>query len=174
MREFPDLKQPQIDPSAFIADTARVFGEVSIGAGASVWHGASIRAEVAPATIGRKTNIQDNAVLHTDDGFPVSLGDDVTIGHGAIVHGATVEDGALVGMGAVLLNGSRVEAGAFVAAACVVPPGGVVTAGMLAVGNPMRILREVREAEAASIANGLAHYSHYAKVYKSLQESEER
>jgi len=170
--DFPPLASPVVAADAFIADTARVFGEVTVGSEASVWFGASIRAEVAPVTVGAGTNIQDNAVLHTDDGFPVVLGNDVTIGHGAIVHGATVEDGALIGMGAVVLNGAVVEAGAFVAAGTIVPPGGVVPAGMLAVGNPMRILREVRDAENQSTANGLRHYKHYAKVYAAMQESE--
>ena len=170
MAQFPPLGQPVISPSAFVADTARVFGDVSIEADASVWFGASIRAEVAPVTIGAGCNVQDNVVIHTDEGYPVALGEDVTIGHSAIIHGATVEDGALVGMGAVVLNGAVVERGAFVAAGCVVPPDGVVPAGMLAVGSPMKVIREVREAENESTANGLRHYKHYAKVYKAMQE----
>lgn len=172
MRQFPELRQPRISQDAFVADTARVFGDVHIAADASVWFGASIRAEVAPVTIGTGTNVQDNVVIHTDDGFPVALGDEVTIGHSAVIHGATVEDGALVGMGAIVLNGAVVERGAFVAAGCVVPPGGVVPAGMLAVGSPMKVLREVKEAENLSTANGLRHYKHYAKVYKALQEED--
>ena len=172
MTQFPPLSQPSIAADAFIADTARVFGDVTIESEASVWFGASIRAEVAPVTIGAGTNVQDNAVLHTDAGFPVALGSNVTIGHSAVVHGATVEDGALIGMGAIVLNGAIVGAGAFVAAGTVVPPGGVVPAKMLAVGSPMRVLREVKEAENQSTANGLRHYKHYAKVYAEMHESE--
>lgn len=170
--DWPPLATPNIAADAFVADTARVFGDVTIESEASVWYGASIRAEVAPVVIGAGTNVQDNAVLHTDWDFPVVLGKDVTIGHGAVVHGATVQDGALVGMGAIVLNGAVVETGAFVAAGTVVPPGAVVPARMLAVGSPMKVLREVREAEDESTANGLRHYKHYARVYARIQESE--
>ena len=173
MGDFPPLGTASIAADAFIADTARVFGDVTVESEASVWFGASVRAEVAPVVIGAGSNVQDNAVLHTDDGFPVIIGANVTIGHSAIVHGATVEDGALIGMGAIVLNGAVVERGAFVAAGTVVPPGGVVPAGMLAVGSPMKVIREVREAENASTANGLNHYKHYAKVYAEMQEREQ-
>lgn len=170
MSEYPPLQEPSIDPSAFVADTARIFGNVSIGPDASVWFGVSIRAEAESVTVGAGTNIQDNSVLHTDDDYPVVLGTDVTIGHGAIVHGAIIEDGALVGMGAIVLNGATVERGALIAAGTVVPPGATVPAGMLAVGSPMRIIREVREAENESTANGLRHYKHYARVYAARAE----
>ena len=169
MSEFPQLQQPEIHPDAFIADTARVFGDVTIGPGASVWFGASIRAEEAPATIGPGSSVQDNAVIHTDFGFPVHLGTDVTVGHAAVVHGAVVEDGALIGMGALLLNGAVVERGALVAAGTVVPPGVTVPAGMLAVGSPMRIAREVRPTENESTARGLRHYQAYAEIYARHQ-----
>lgn len=174
MNEFPSLGSPRIDPSAFIADTARVFGDVTIEAGASVWFGASIRAEVAPVTVGAGSNIQDNAVLHTDDGYPVTIGSEVTIGHGAIVHGASVETGALVGMGAIVLNGATVGAGAYVAAGAVVTPGTDVPPGMLVVGSPMRVIREVGAAEDESTSNGLRHYQHYAQVYMALEERDEQ
>lgn len=172
MSDYPDLEQPRIDPTAFVADTARVFGEVVVGPESSIWFGASIRGEVAPVTIGAGTNVQDNAVLHTDVGYPVELGDDVTVGHGAIVHGARVGDRALVGMGAIVLNGAVVEQGALVAAGTVVPPGAKVPAGMLAVGSPMRVLRAVAEPENDSTINGLNHYKHYARVYASLSEGD--
>ena len=172
MSEFPTLQQPEIHPDAFIADTARIFGDVTIGSGASVWYGASIRAEEAPVTIGSGSNVQDNAVIHTDSGFPVHLGTDVTVGHAAVVHGAIVEDGALIGMGALLLNGAVVERGALVAAGTVVPPGASIPAGMLAVGSPMRIVREVRATENESTARGLRHYQFYAKLYATHLDSE--
>ena len=170
MSDLPELATPVIHPSVFVADTARIFGDVTIAADASVWFGASIRAEAAPVVIGTGSNVQDNVVIHTDEGFPVTLGDDVTVGHSAIVHGAIVEAGALIGMAAVLLNGARVERGAFVAAGCVVPPGATVPAGMLAVGSPMKIIREVRSEEDESTANGLEHYKQYARLYKGMAE----
>jgi carbonic anhydrase/acetyltransferase-like protein (isoleucine patch superfamily) len=173
MSEFPTLQEPEIHPDAFIADTARIFGDVTIGPGASVWFGASIRAEEAPATIGPGSNLQDNAVIHTDLGFPVHLGTNVTVGHAAVVHGAIVEDGALIGMGSLLLNGAVVERGAFVAAGTVVPPGATVPAGMLAVGSPMRVVREVGPVENEGTARGLRGYQFYARLYASRQQSEE-
>ncbi len=172
MSDLPELARPTIDSSVFVADTARIFGDVIISADASVWFGASIRAEAAPVVIGAGTNIQDNVVIHTDEGSPVTLGANVTVGHSAIVHGATVEDGALIGMAAVLLNGAKVERGAFIAAGCVVPPGATVPAGMLAVGSPMKVIREVRPEEDQSTANGLRHYKHYARIYKAMAEGE--
>jgi len=172
MSDFPPLKEPSIHQDAFVADTARVFGDVTIGADASVWFGASIRAEAAPVTIAAGANVQDNAVLHTDTGFPVVLGANVTVGHGAIVHGAIVERDALVGMGAILLNGAVVEQGAFVAAGCVVPPGATVPAAMLAVGSPMRIIRAVNEAERAGQTEGIAFYKHYARLYAGRDEGD--
>lgn len=168
MSDIPELARPNIHNSVFVADTARIFGDVTIDAEASVWFGASIRAEAAPVVIGAGTNIQDNVVIHTDEGFPVTLGTNVTVGHSAIVHGAQVADGALIGMAAVLLNGAEVERGAFVAAGCVVPPGATVPARMLAVGSPMKIIREVRPEEDESTANGLLHYKQYAQLYKAM------
>ena len=173
MDEFPQIKQPDIHPDAFIADTARIFGDVTIAPDASVWFGASIRAEEAPVTIGHGSNVQDNVVIHTDEGFPVHLGENVTIGHAAVVHGAIVEDGALVGMGALLLNGAVVEKDAYVAAGTVVTPGTRVPAGMLAVGSPMRVIREVRQAEKDSTARGLRHYRAYARMYAEMHAAPE-
>ncbi len=172
MSEFPPLQQPEIDPSAFIADTARIHGDVTIGPDASVWFGVSIRAEAAPVTVGAGTNIQDNVVIHTDTDLPAQFGSNVTVGHGAIVHGATVEEGALVGIGAIVLNGATVEKGALVAAGTLVPPGATVPAGMLVVGNPMRIVREVRDEENESTELGQRCYQHYAGVYAALQDEE--
>jgi len=172
MSDIPEPARPTIHSTVFIADTARIFGDVTIDAEASVWFGASIRAEAAPVVIGAGTNIQDNVVIHTDEGFPVTLGTNVTVGHSAIVHGAKVADGALIGMAAVLLNGATVERGAFVAAGCVVPPGATVPARMLAVGSPMKIIREVRPEEDESTANGLLHYKQYAQLYKAMAKRE--
>ena len=92
----------------FIADTARVVGDVKIGKGCGVWYGAVVRGDEASITIGRNSNIQDNSVVHADVGFDVSIGDDVTIGHGCIVHGCTIDDGSLIGMGAIILNGAKI------------------------------------------------------------------
>lgn len=166
MNDYPPLATPTIHPTAFVADTARVVGDVTIAEDASIWFGAVLRAEVAPITIGAGCSIQDNAVLHTDRGQPVVMGRDVTVGHGAIVHAATVEDEALIGMGAIVLNGAHVGRRAMVAAGAVVPPGAIIEPGMLAVGSPARPVRPVRDAERASTESGIRHYRHYGAVYR--------
>ena len=132
--------RPQIDPAARVAETAVVVGEVSVEAGASLWYGAVLRGDEAPIRVGRDSNIQDNAVLHCDEDFPMTVGRGVTVGHGAILHGCTVEDGALIGMGAVLLNGC------------------VIGAGSLVVGSPARVKRPLRPDELAGLAQDAEKY----------------
>ena len=125
-------KTPRDLGAAFVAGNAVVVGDVTLQPGSTVWYGAVIRGDEGPITIGENTNIQDNAVLHCDEDFPMTVGRGVTVGHGAILHGCTVEDGALIGMGAVLLNGcvigadSLVAAGALVTQGAVIPPGSLV------------------------------------------------
>ena len=138
---------PVIDPSAFVFPTAVVSGDVTLARGVSVWHNATIRGDMASVTIGEDTNVQDNAVIHVNHEKSTVIGKRVTIGHGAIIHGAVVEDDALIGMGSVLLDGSVVESGAMVGAGTLVPPGKTVPANMLAIGNPMRIVRPLTDAE---------------------------
>src|ERR1035437_5636369 len=104
--DLPD--NVEIHPSAFVAPNATVLGDVSVGAYASIWFGAVIRGEVASVTIGDRTNVQDGAIVHVDVGFPVSIGANVTVGHRAVVHGATIEDHCIVGIGAILLNGCHI------------------------------------------------------------------
>lgn len=138
-----DGHTPTVDPSAFVADTAVLAGQVTLAAGASVWFGCVLRSERSTITIGRDTNLQDLTVVHTDEGVPTTIGDRVTVGHRALLHGCTVEDDALIGMGAILLNGSHVGAGAVVAAGAVIREGQHVPAGALAVGVPARIREDV-------------------------------
>lgn len=138
---------PVIDPDAFILPTAVVSGDVRLAKGVNVWHHATIRGDMASVTIGEDTNVQDNAVIHVNHDRPTVIGKRVTIGHGAIVHGAIVEDDALIGMGSILLDGCCVERGAMVGAGTLVPPGKTVPAGMLAIGSPMRIVRPLTDAE---------------------------
>lgn len=158
-----DLR-PRIDPSAVLCPTAVVTGEVTIGADASVWHHAVVRGDMAPVAIGAMTNVQDGAVIHTNTDLPTTIGARVTIGHLAIVHAATVEDDALVGMGAILLDGAVVGAGAMVAAGTVVPPRKVVPPRTLAIGNPMRIARDLTEAELAANRLNAERYVALAKA----------
>src|SRR3954469_14751972 len=129
----------------FLAPSATVVGDVTVGEGASIWFNAVVRGDVAPVSIGRRVNVQDGAVIHCDTGVPNVIEDDVTIGHRAIVHGAFVGRGTLVGMGAVLLGRTRIGRECLVAAGAVVPPGLVVPDRMLVMGVPGRFARPVNE-----------------------------
>lgn len=134
---------PEIHPTAFIAPSADLTGRVSVAEEASVWFGVAARGDIEPVTIGPRCNVQDGAVLHTDAGYPCILEADVTVGHRAVVHGAHCAPGSLVGMGAVMLNGSRLGTGAVLAAGALLREGQQVPDGMLAVGVPARVVREV-------------------------------
>lgn len=149
------------EPSAvppFVAPTAVVEGDVTLSPGSSVWHHAVLRAEHAPVVVGPGTNVQDGCVLHTDAGFPTTLGRDVTVGHRAVLHGCTVEDGVLIGIGAIVLNGATIGEGAIVGAGALVPEGRAIPAGMLAVGIPAKAVRPVTEEERARSRLGARHY----------------
>jgi len=134
-----DEQVPQIHPSAFIAPNALVVGLAEIYENVSIWFGAVVRSDTEKVLIGAGSNVQDGAILHADPGEPCILGQNVTVGHRAVVHGALVEDGALIGIGAVVLNGAKVGRGAMVGAGAVVPPGMEIPAGMLAIGIPARV-----------------------------------
>lgn len=164
-----DGSTPAIDPGAFVADGATIAGRVTLAAGTSVWFGCVLRSERSTITIGRDTNLQDLTVVHTDEGFPATIGERVTVGHRAILHGCTVEDDALIGMGAILLNGSTVGAGAVVAAGAVVREGQHVPAGTLAVGVPARI----REVELPPLPRrNVAGYKALAELYRDTSAAE--
>src|SRR5690606_15870464 len=124
----------------------------------SVWFNAVLRGDLEPIAVGARSNVQDGAVLHTDAGLPCLIGEDVTIGHGAIVHGAVVEDGATIGMGAIVLSGARIGAGAIVAAGAVVPEGREVPPGCVEMETPARPVRQVRDDERGRITEGARHY----------------
>ena len=159
--------QEFINESAYLAGTATVLGEVHIGAESSVWFGAVIRGDSEQIKIGDRSNIQDLCVIHADPGFPTKIGDDVTIGHGAIVHGATIENGAMVGIKAVVLNGARVEAGALVGAGAIVTEGTLVPAGHLAVGVPAKIVAELKTDQIDRMKHAANHYVAAAREYKT-------
>ncbi len=138
-------KTPVIGRGVFIAPTAVIIGDVTIGDNASIWYGAVLRGDMEPIRIGARSNIQDNCVLHTDWEKPLSIGDDVTVGHKAVVHGATVEDRCLIGIGAVVLNGAHVKAGTVVAAGSVVLEGQTVGPYHLVTGIPAETKRDLGE-----------------------------
>ncbi len=149
---------PTIDPSAFVAPGAVVVGDVLLGPDASVWYGAVLRGDMDRIVVGTATNIQDGTIVHVDEGVPCSIGARVGVGHRAILHGCTVEDDCLVGMGAVLLNGVRLGPGSVIGAGAVVPEGMVVPPGMVALGVPARVRGPASETLRARQRATVAHY----------------
>jgi len=142
----------------YIADTARVGGDVTIGAGSNIWYGVAIRGDVAPITIGKGTNLQENAVVHCDHGEPNVIGDDVTIGHGATVHGILVDDGSLIGMGAILLGRSRIGKRCLIAAGTVVAPGVTIPDQSVVMGIPGKVVRKTTAEDLAALASAAETY----------------
>lgn len=155
-----------IDPSAWIAPTAVVVGDVTVGARSSIWYGCVVRADLEPISIGEGTNVQDLTVVHVDVGIPTRIGSRVTIGHGCVIHGCTIEDDALVGMGAVVLSGARVGRGALVAAGAVVREGFEVPPGAVVAGVPAKVRGEVDEATRRRFLQGVAVYEASAAAYR--------
>lgn len=151
---------PVLGKDVRVAENATITGNVTLGEGANVWYSAVVRADDEPIYIGRDTNIQEGAVLHIASGFPLSVGAGVTLGHGAIVHGCTVEDGVLVGMGAILLNGCVIGEGSIVAAGAVVTEGTVIPPRSMAMGIPAKVVRPLREEEVHANHASAAEYLH--------------
>lgn len=156
-----------IHPTAFIAAGAVVLGDVTLGEESSVWYGAVVRGDMAPIAIGAQTNVQDGTIVHVDEGVPCSIGRRVGVGHRVILHGCTVEDECLIGMGAILLNGVRIGRGSVIAAGAVIPEGMQVPAGSLVMGVPGRIVRPVDAALAERITATWAHYVGQARAHRA-------
>jgi len=156
---------PDVAPGAWVAPSADLIGDVRLGARASVWFGAVIRADNTPIVVGADSNIQDGAVCHSDPGAPLIIGAGVTVGHQAILHGCTIGDGALVGMGARILNGAVIGERCLVGAGALVTEGKTFEPGMLIVGSPARAIRALSEGEMAALAVSAAHYALKAAEY---------
>ncbi|MFG3588589.1 gamma carbonic anhydrase family protein [Streptomyces sp. NPDC047990] len=163
-------KDPRVDPEAFTAPTAVVIGDVTLRAGAGVWYGAVLRADCGPIVIGADSNIQDNCTLHVDPGFPVTVGERVSVGHNAVLHGATVEDDCLIGMGATVLNGAVIGAGSLVAAQALVPQGMRVPPGSLVAGVPAKVKRPLTEEEREGLTLNGTFYVELAKAHRDAVE----
>jgi len=159
-----------IHPTAFIAPSATVIGEVNLAVNVSVWFGAVLRGDTDCIEVGEGSNVQDNAVLHTDPGSPCVVGANVTIGHGAVVHGCTVEDGALIGINATVLSGARIGAGSIVGAGAVVPEGIDIPSGSLAVGVPAKVVRDLDEVGRSAGTRGAVKYQERARDYQQYYE----
>jgi carbonic anhydrase/acetyltransferase-like protein (isoleucine patch superfamily) len=159
---------PRVDEQAFVAPTATVIGDVVLGAGASVWYGAVLRGDVERIAVGAHSNVQDNCTLHADPGFPVEVGERVSIGHNAVVHGATVEDDCLIGMGATVLNGAVIGTGSLVAAQALVPQGMRVPPGSLVAGVPAKVRRELTREEREGITLNGTMYAELAMAHRDV------
>ncbi len=156
---------PAIDPTAWVAPSADLIGDVRIAARASIWFGAVIRADNTPILIGEETNFQDGAIGHSDPGAPLTIGARVTVGHQAILHGCTVNDEALIGMGARILNGAVIGEGCIVGAGALVTEGKIFEPDSLIVGSPARAIRKLRPEQRQVLRASAAHYADKAAVY---------
>jgi len=160
-------KVPQVAQSAWIAPTAVLAGSVVIGEGASVWYGAVLRADNEPITIGPRSNVQDNAVFHVDQGKPVVLGEGVSVGHSAVVHGATIGDYVLVGMSATVMNGAEIGAETLIAAGALVTEGMVVPPRSLVAGVPAKVRRDLTDAEVAQLHRNAEIYEAHRELHRA-------
>ena len=158
-------KAPDIEKAAFVAENAVVTGDVTLQQDSSVWFGAVIRGDGPHIEIGERSNIQDGCVLHADPGYPLTVGSKVTVGHGAILHGCTVGDGSLVGMGAIVLNGAKIGKNCIVGAGALVTGGKEFGDGNLIVGSPAKAVRKLTPVEIASNLSSAKHYVEQAKEY---------
>ena len=158
--------RPAVSGTAFVAPGAVLIGRVTVGAEASVWYGAVLRADRDAIVVGERSNVQDGCVLHTDPGLPLSVGSQVTIGHNATLHGCIVEDLVLIGMGAILLNGARVGRHSIIAAGAVLAEGQQVPEGVLVAGVPGKVRRDLSEAERAAIEDNAATYIALSQLHR--------
>ncbi|MCX7646583.1 MAG: gamma carbonic anhydrase family protein [Rhodobacteraceae bacterium] len=156
---------PELAPDAWVAPDANVIGRVILGAGASVWFGATLRGDNEPITVGEGTNLQENCVLHTDMGYPLSLGRDCTIGHKAMLHGCTVGDESLIGMGATVLNGARIGRNCLIGAGALVTEGKEIPDGSLVIGAPGMVRRALTPDEIARLRDSARHYRERARRF---------
>lgn len=159
-----DLK-PQLPKDAWVAPSADVIGDVRLGARASVWFGAVIRADNTPIQVGEDSNIQDGAVCHSDPGFPLTIGARVTVGHEAMLHGCTIADDCLIGMGARILNGAVIEPECIVGAGALITERKGFVSGSLIVGAPARVIRQITDQERQLLRISAAHYAEKAVNY---------
>ena len=167
MPEFElEGKRPSVHPDAFVAPTAVLIGDVTLGAGASIWFGAVLRGDVSSISVGVGSNVQDNAVVHCSHGLPTVIGANVTIGHQACLEGCVVEDGAVVGTGAIMLQRSRLGAAAMLAAGALLPEGREVPPGQLAAGVPAVVKKEVSGASADWVRRPAAEYRENGQRYR--------
>lgn len=162
-----DEHAPRIEASAWVADSAQVMGNVELGEDASIWFGAILRGDTEVLRIGRGTNVQDGSVIHADIGYPVTLGDNVTIGHQVMLHGCSIGDGSLIGIQAVVLNGAKIGRHCLVGAGALVTEGKAFPDGSLIVGSPARVVRQLTPEQIDGLRRSAAHYVENARRFKA-------
>lgn len=162
-------RRPDLAPDAFVADGARIVGAVTLGANASVWYNAVLRADSAPITIGAGSNVQDNVSVHVDSGHGVVIGERVSIGHNAVVHGCTIGDGALIGMGAVVLSGAVIGSGCLIAGGAVVLGGTEIPDGSLVAGVPAKVRRALTDEERQGLNENAAIYLDHVQTHSDAE-----
>jgi len=158
---------PTIAPTAWVADSAQVIGNVELGDGASVWFGAVLRGDNERLTVGAGTNIQDGTVVHSDHGFPVTLGANVTVGHQVMLHGCSVGDGSLIGIQAVVLNGAKIGRNCLVGAGSLVTEGKEFPDGSMIMGTPAKVVRQLTPEQIGALQQGAPHYVANARRYRT-------
>ena len=162
-----DEHTPQVHPTAFVADSAQVVGRVTLGAGSSVWFNAVVRADNEPMTIGAGSNIQDGSVVHSDTGFPLSVGERVTVGHQVVLHGCTVGDESLIGIGAVVLNGARIGKHCLDGAGSLVTEGKEFPDGSMILGSPAKVVRQLTPEQIDGLRRSAQHYIANAQRFQA-------
>jgi len=162
-------KKPRIAGDCYVAATATIVGDVVLGEGSSVWFGSSVRAEFEKIQIGSRSNIQDNSSIHTDAGFPCIIGDNVSVGHGAIVHGSQIGSNCLIGMGAIIMNGSKIGDNCLIGAGSLIVQGTAIPNNSLALGSPSKVKRSVTDDEIKKISENARHYYEFRAEYLSMK-----
>ena len=158
--------QPDIHSSCFVAENATVVGRVIVKQNSSIWYGAVIRGDVSHISIGENTNIQDNCIIHINRDMPTIIGNNVTVGHGAIIHACTIGDNVLVGMGAIILDGAVIEDNVIIGAGAIVTPGKHIPSNTMAMGTPAKVVRELTEDERKGLKESAIHYVGVANNHK--------
>lgn len=171
IHELDGIK-PEVAPDAWVADTARVIGDVVLEAGSSIWFGAVLRGDTDRITVGSGSNIQDGSVLHADEGVPLTVGKDVTVGHMVMLHGCTIGDESLIGIGATVLNKARIGKNCLVGAGSLVTEGKEFPDGSLIMGSPAKVVRQLTPEQIEGLRHSAAHYQNnaqrYVKTYKQV------
>lgn len=165
IKEYKGI-EPKIDETAFIAESADVVGQVTIERNANIWYGTVLRADDNYITVGENTNIQDGSIVHISEKFPTIIGKNVTVGHKSIIHGCEIGDNTLIGMGSIVLDGAKVGEFTLLGAGSLVPPGKEIPSGVLAMGSPAKVIRELSDEEKENLTNSALKYVKLANNHK--------